>query len=47
MPAVLLEPGHITNSAEERLLNDEAFAARLARSIAHGLRRFARDPAPV
>jgi N-acetylmuramoyl-L-alanine amidase len=47
MPAVVLEPGYVTNPDEERMLADPEFQERLATAIADGLRRFAREPAPV
>jgi N-acetylmuramoyl-L-alanine amidase len=47
MPAVVLEPGHITNAEEERLLVDPAFQQRLADAIADALARFVREPATV
>jgi N-acetylmuramoyl-L-alanine amidase len=44
MPAVHVEPAHLTNPDEERLLADPAWQARLADAIASGLRAFARSP---
>ncbi|MGZ4119290.1 MAG: N-acetylmuramoyl-L-alanine amidase [Actinomycetota bacterium] len=47
MPAVLLEPGHITNVDEERMLGDDNFLQQLASAITEGIRRFAHAPATV
>ncbi len=44
MPAVQIEPGHLTNPEEEARLSDDAFQRKLAEAIAAGLRSFARSP---
>jgi len=44
MPAVQIEPGHLTNRGDEARLADNAFQHRLAEAIAAGLRAFARRP---
>jgi len=44
MPAVQIEPGHLTNDADESRLADEEFQRRLAEAIAAGVREFARRP---
>jgi len=44
MPAVQIEPGHLTNAGDETRLRDDAFQRRLAEAIANGLRSFARSP---
>jgi N-acetylmuramoyl-L-alanine amidase len=44
MPAVQIEPGHLTNPADEAQLSDDSFQRRLAEAIAAGLREFARRP---
>jgi N-acetylmuramoyl-L-alanine amidase len=44
MPAVQIEPGHLTNPEDEARLAGEDFQRRLAESIAAGLREFARRP---
>jgi N-acetylmuramoyl-L-alanine amidase len=44
MPAVQVEPGHLTNGTDEARLLDEAFRRRLAEAIAAGVRAFARSP---
>lgn len=45
MPAVLLEPGHITNADDEGMLTDPEFVQKLASAICEGVRRFAHAPA--
>jgi N-acetylmuramoyl-L-alanine amidase len=42
MPAVQVEPLFITNREEAAMIADPAFAARTARALAGGLRRFFR-----
>jgi N-acetylmuramoyl-L-alanine amidase len=44
MPAVQIEPAHLTNSDDERALVDPAFQRLVAEAIAAGLREFARHP---
>lgn len=44
MPALQIEPGHITNPEDETLLSDAGFQRRVAEAIAAGLRAFARNP---
>lgn len=44
MPALQIEPAHITNADDEKLLADGAFQRRVAEAIAAGLRAFARRP---
>lgn len=44
MPAVQIEPGHLTNAEDERRLTDPAFQRLVAEAIATGLREFARQP---
>jgi N-acetylmuramoyl-L-alanine amidase len=44
MPAVQIEPGHLTNRDDEARLADEEFQRRLAEAIAAGVREFARRP---
>ena len=44
MPAVQIEPGHLTNAADETLLADPSFQRRIAEAVAGGLREFARSP---
>ena len=44
MPAVQVEPGHITNAGDEQALADPAFHRRVAEAIAEGIRAFAREP---
>jgi len=44
MPAVQIEPGHLTNPSDEALLVDEGFQRRIAEAVAAGLREFARSP---
>jgi N-acetylmuramoyl-L-alanine amidase len=44
MPALQIEPAHITNPEDELLLSDAAFQRRAAEAIADGLRAFARRP---
>lgn len=44
MPAVQVEPGHLTNPSDEELLSDDTFQRRAAEAIAAGLRAFARSP---
>lgn len=45
MPAVVLEPGYVTNPDEESLLAGEDFQAALAIAILESLARFVRAPA--
>lgn len=45
MPAVQVEPGHLTNPKEEELLADAEMIARLAEAIAGALRRFPAESA--
>lgn len=45
MTAVVLEPGYVTNAAEEHALADARFQEQLAGAIASALRRFTREPA--
>jgi len=44
MPAVQIEPGHLTNPADETQLCEGSFQRRIAEAIAAGLREFARRP---
>ncbi len=44
MPAIQIEPAHVTNLEDEKMLSDPAFQWRVAESIAAGLRAFARRP---
>jgi N-acetylmuramoyl-L-alanine amidase len=44
MPAVQIEPGHLTNPDDESLLADPGFQRGIAEAIAQGLREFARMP---
>jgi len=44
MPAVQIEPAHITNADDERSLADPGFQTLVAEAIAAGLREFARRP---
>jgi N-acetylmuramoyl-L-alanine amidase len=44
MPALQIEPAHITNPDDEKLLVDVGFQRRAAEAIAAGLRAFARRP---
>ena len=44
MPAIQIEPGHLTNAGDEERLADEGFQRRIAEAIAAGLRTFARSP---
>ena len=44
MPAVQIEPGHLTNHDDEAFLADPATQRRVAESITIGLRAFARTP---
>lgn len=44
MPAVQIEPGHITSRDDERSLVDPSFQRQVAEAIAAGLREFARNP---
>ena len=44
MPAVQIEPAHITNGDDERSLTDPEFQRLVAEAIAAGLREFARHP---
>ena len=44
MPAVQVQPVHITNPDDETLLDDPSFTRRVAEAIAAGLRAFARQP---
>lgn len=44
MPAIQIEPGHLTNPEDEARLADDRFQRRLAEAIAAGLREFARRP---
>ena len=37
LPSVLIECGFISNAAEERLLLDSAYQARLAQAVAQGV----------
>lgn len=39
-PSVLIECGYLTNSAEARRLQDEAYQAKIATAIAGGVRKF-------
>lgn len=43
MPAVQIEPLFVTNEHETRLLADTAFASRVGRAVAAGVRRFFHD----
>ncbi|MGQ9678385.1 MAG: N-acetylmuramoyl-L-alanine amidase [bacterium] len=43
MPAVLVECGFISNIKEEKLLRDQNYRQKIARSIARGIAAFARD----
>jgi N-acetylmuramoyl-L-alanine amidase len=45
MPAVLVEVAFISNPEEEKLLASEAYQARVASAIAHGIERFRRERA--
>lgn len=40
MPAVLVEPASLTNEREAALIDDPAFAERVGRAVAAGVRRF-------
>jgi N-acetylmuramoyl-L-alanine amidase len=42
MPAVQVEPAHLTDADEERRLQDRGFRARVAEAIAEGIARFLR-----
>jgi N-acetylmuramoyl-L-alanine amidase len=44
MPAVQVEPCHITNPDDERLLGDPGFQHRVAEAITAGMRAFLRQP---
>jgi N-acetylmuramoyl-L-alanine amidase len=44
MPAVQIEPGHLTNPEDEALLADPEYQRRIAEAVAAGLREFARTP---
>jgi N-acetylmuramoyl-L-alanine amidase len=44
MPAVQVEPGHLTNAGDEALLADPRTQRRIAEAIARGIRAFARMP---
>jgi N-acetylmuramoyl-L-alanine amidase len=44
MPAVQIEPAHLTNADDERSLTDPGFQRLVAEAIAAGLREFARRP---
>lgn len=44
MPAVQVEPCHVTNPAEESRVADPAFQRRVAEALATGLRRFVAQP---
>ncbi len=44
MPAVQIEPAHITNPDDERKIADPAYQRLVAEAIAAGLREFARRP---
>lgn len=46
MPAVQIEPAHLTNHDDEALLADSTFQRRVAEAIAAGVREFARSPVP-
>ncbi len=46
MPALLVEVGFLTNTAEEALLADQDYQARLAQGIAAGIIRYASGAAP-